>query len=245
MNKEDQIWQGVFLTIPTVFAYNLANDIAPDNQTSILYAMLFGGIGAMVGYGLFYFLKNKSKLIKVLSLAGFIIAAFLTVFLLSAKPSDEEILKGKWITQTIGEVQFDNPKELTLTSSEIPESVKWYYKELKTYSDSNQDRITIFLDSKIATDTIPIIESYSSYLEGMLQKQGVNEETFKIEPIISDKEEISAKFTFELNGKVVNGYGYMFKKGEILESIWLMPIKEGFSDEYIEEFEAGIFPNYK
>jgi uncharacterized membrane protein YeaQ/YmgE (transglycosylase-associated protein family) len=245
MNKEDQIWQGIFLTIPTVFAFNLANVIASDDQTSILYAMLFGGIGAMVGYGLFYFLKNKSKQIKILSLVGSIIAGFLSVFLLSAKPSDEEILKRKWITQTIGEVQFDNPQELILTSSEIPESVKWYYKSLKTYSDSNTDRITIFLDSKIATDTILIIDSYSNYLEGMLQKQGVNRETVKMEPLTSDKEEISAKFTFELNGKEVKGYGYMFKKGEILESIWLMPIKEGFSNEYIEEFEAGIFPNYK
>ncbi|MCJ8166447.1 hypothetical protein MKJ04_16500 [Pontibacter sp. E15-1] len=157
MNKEDQIWQGLFLTIPTVFAYNLADVIAPDDQTSILYAMLFGGIGAMIGYGLFYLLKGKSKQIKILSTVGITIAGFFSIFLLSAKPSDKEIIKQKWVTQTIGNVQFDNPEKLNLISAEIPESVKWYYKELKMYSDGNKDRITLFLDSKIATDTISIV----------------------------------------------------------------------------------------
>jgi hypothetical protein len=37
----------------------------------------------------------------------------------------------------------------------------------------------------------------------------------------------------------------MYKNENTLESIWLMPLERGFSKDYIEEFEAGIFPEYE
>lgn len=245
MNKEEQTWLSVFFGIPTIMGYYLADALAPDGKMEFLYSMLFGGVGAVLGYGLYYFIKGKSKGIKIGSAAGLFAVGAFAIYVAVSKPTDNEILKREWITQTIGEVQFDNPKRLALQTAEIPEAAKWFYKELKMYSDGDNDRLTTFMDSRITVDTLSIADAYSSALEGMLKKHNVKAEELKLETFSSDEAEISAMFTFDLSGERVNGYGHMFKKGQVLTSIWLMPIKRGFSREYIEEFEAGIIPNYK
>ncbi|MER2998904.1 hypothetical protein [Pontibacter populi] len=245
MNKDEQIWRGIFLVVPAILGYNMADAMAADDKMEILYAALFGGVGALVGAGIYYLVKEKGKGLKTASAAGLFAVGILALYLVTSQPTDEEILKGEWVTQTIGEVQFDSPEKLTLRTSEIPESTRWFYKQLKMYSDGNNDRLTAFMDSRIKADTLSIVDAYASALEGLLKKHNVSPERLKLETFSSDEEEISAMYTFDLKGERVNGYGHMFKKGEVLESIWLMPITRGFSREYIEEFEAGIFPNYK
>ncbi|WP_210466449.1 hypothetical protein [Rufibacter roseolus] len=244
MNKEEQTWWGVFLVIPMIFGYNLADALAPDDKTEFLYAALFGGAGALMGAGIYYLMKDKSKGLKIASATGLFAVGILALYWAVSQPTDEEILNTDWVTQTIGEVQFDSPEKLTLRTSEIPASAKWFYKEMKLYSDGKNDRLTTFLDSKITVDTLAIADAYSNALESMLKKHSINPAKLKLKTFSSDEEEISAMFTFDLNGETVNGYGHMFKKGEVLESVWLMPVTKGFSKEYIEEFEAGIIPNY-
>jgi hypothetical protein len=245
MNKEEQTWRGTFLVIPTILGYNLADALAPDDKMEFLYAALFGGAGALMGAGVYYLIKEKSKGLKITSAVGLFAVGILALYLATSEPTNAEILNREWVTQTLSGVQFDSPEKLTLRTTETPVSAKWFYKELKMYSDGNNDRLTIFMDSRITIDTLSVANAYASALEDMLKKQNVNPEKLKLETFSSDEEEISAMFTFDLNGERVNGYGHMFKKREVLASIWLMPIKRGFSREYIEEFEAGIFPNYK
>ena len=225
--------------------YNLADALAPNGEFKLLYSALFGGIGAVLGYGIYYFVKEKSKGFKIASAAGLFAIGVIALYLAVSKPTDNEILNREWLTQTIGEVQFDSPEKLTLQTAEIPEATEWFYKDLKMYSDRNNERLTTFMDSRVKVDTLSIADAYSSALEGMLKKHNVKPEELKLETFSANEEEISAMFTFNLNGEMVNGYGHMFKKGEVLSSIWLMPIKRGFSKEYIEEFESGISPNYE
>jgi hypothetical protein len=165
--------------------------------------------------------------------------------LLSSKPTDTEILDEEWTTQKIGMIEFDSPTKLELQTSKIPESVKWFYSEMNLYSDEGTDRITSFMESKILIDTLTIENAYSGALEGMLNKLNVNLDNVELEVFGADEEEVSSMFSFELNGDQVNGYGFMYMNKDKLESIWLMPIKRGFSKDYIEEFEAGIIPDYE
>ena len=96
------------------------------------------------------------------------------------------------------------------------------------------------MSSKIKVDTMPMEHLFSNALTGMLTKLQFDLNKFEFESIETDGQEISSRFSVEINGEKANGYGYMFKKDKNLESAWLIPIKRGFSKEYIEEFEAGI-----
>ena len=79
----------------------------------------------------------------------------------------------------------------------------------------------------------------------MFKKIKVNIEDVEFKTFEADEEEISSMFSFNLGKVKLNGYGFMYMKKNKLECIWLMPIKRGFSKDYIEEFEVGIIPDYK
>ena len=114
---------------------------------------------------------------------------------------------------------------------------------MKIYSDENKDRMTSFIQSELLVDTLTIRTAFVGALEGMLQKMEVNMDLVELEVFEADEETVSSMFSFELNGKPVNGYGYMHLKDKKLESIWLLPLRRGFSKEYIEVFEMGVIPD--
>lgn len=242
---EEQIWTMVMTVLPVVMLMNAGNELTDDSGIRVLYAGVFGGIGGLIGFSINYLTKDKSRFIKILASLSIIIICGLTIYFLSSKPTDKEILKQEWETQKIGKIEFDYPTKLKLQSSEIPESVKWFYSDLKLYSDGGNDRIASFLKTKISIDTLSIENAYSYQLEGMLKKMQVEIENVQLDVFLADEEEISSMFSYDLNGKQVNGYGFMYMYKNSLESIWLMPINQGFSKDYIEEFEAGIIPEYE
>ncbi|MCB9325362.1 MAG: hypothetical protein H6571_16610 [Lewinellaceae bacterium] len=242
---ENQIWTTVMTVLPVVILMNAGNELTDDNGMRVLYAGAFGGIGGLIGFVANYLTKDKNRFVKILTSILIVLSCGLTLFFLSSKPTDAEILDKEWTTQKIGMIEFDSPTKLELQTSEIPESVKWFYSEMNLYSDEGADRITSFMESKILIDTLTIENAYSGALEGMLSKLDVNMDNVELEVFGADEEEVSSMFSFELNGKKVNGYGFMYMNKDRLESIWLMPLKRGFSKDYIEEFEAGIIPDYE
>jgi hypothetical protein len=242
---ENQIWTTVMTVLPVVILMNAGNELTDDSGMRVLYAGAFGGIGGLIGFAANYLTKDKNRLVKILTSILIVLSCGLTLFFLSSKPTDAEILDEEWTTQKIGMIEFDSPTKLELQTSEIPESVKWFYSELNLYSDEGKDRITSFMETKILIDTLTIENAYSGALEGMLNKFDVNMDEVELEVFRADEEEVSSMFSFELNRKKVNGYGFMYMNKGRLESIWLMPLKRGFSKDYIEEFEAGIIPDYE
>jgi hypothetical protein len=242
---ENQIWTTVMTVLPVVILMNAGNELTDDSGMRVLYAGAFGGIGGLIGFAAYYLTKDKSRLVKILTSVLIVLSCGLTIFFLSSKPTDAEILDKEWATQKIGMIEFDSPTKLELQTSEIPESVKWFYSEMNLYSDEGKDRLTSFMKTKILIDTLTIDNAYSGALEGMLNKLDVDMDNVELEVFGADDEEVSSMFSFELNGEKVNGYGFMYMNKERLESIWLMPLKRGFSKDYIEEFEAGIIPDYE
>jgi hypothetical protein len=238
--EEKQIWQIIMTVIPVVMLANLGKELTSDSGMRIMYSGLFGGIGGLIGFVTKYLTEDKSRITKILASVGIIMISGTAVYLVTSKKTDEEIIHQKWIPQKIGLINFDTPEKLELQSDKIPESVKDYYDELNIYTDNNDDRITTVMSSKIKVDTMPIEHSFSNALTGMLTKLQFDLNKFEFESIETDGQEISSRFSVEINGEKAYGYGYMFKKDKNLESAWLIPIKRGFSKEYIEEFEAGI-----
>ena len=242
---ENQIWTMVMIVFPVVILMQAGNEMTDIYGMRILFAGAFGGIGGLIGFSANYLTKDKNRIVKILASILIVLSCGLSLYLLSSKPTDAEILDKEWITQKIGMIEFDSPTKLELQTSEIPESVKWFYSEMNLYSDKGTDRITTFMESKIFIDTITVENAYSGALEGMLNKLNVNMDDLELEVFSASKEEISSMFSFDLHGKKVYGYGFMLKNKDKLESIWLMPLKRAYSKDYIKEFDAKIITDYE
>lgn len=239
---ESQTWMISMIIIPVLVLTNIGEELTSDAGVQILYSGIFGALGGVIGFATHYLTKEKSRVYKVIGtlvVYGLSITAFA---LTASSPTDEEIMEEEWLTQTIGKVEFETPKKLELQNFELPDSVKWFYNKLNLYSDGEKERATMFLKANMTTDTISIENAYSSILEGMLNKMNINFETFDMDIFDSYDDEIYASFSFELKDEIVNGYGYLRIQGPSVESIWLMPIERGFSEEYIEYFDLGIYP---
>lgn len=237
---ENKFWTTVMSVVPIVILMNAGNELTDDSGMRVFYAGVFGGIGGLIGYAANYLTKDKNRVVKILISVLIILLCGLTLFFISLKPSDSKILDKDWITQKIGTIEFDSPTKLKYQTSEIPESMKWFYGEINLYSDGGADRLTSFIESKILIDTLTIENAYSGALEGILNKLDVKIDEVELEIFGADEEEVSSMFSFELNGKKVNGYGFIYLNKGRLESIWLIPLKRGFSKDYIEAFDARI-----
>lgn len=241
--KQDQLWLAMMTVLPVVILINASGEITDNAGMKLLYSGILGAIGGVIGYFGYHFTKDRSQTIKILTIILLVTISGLTVYAFSSQPTDNELLEQDWITQKIGTVEFDSPTELQLQVDIVPDSMKWFYSEMKVYWDERSDRITSFMQTRILVDTLLIEDAYLGALEGLLQKIEIPMDEVDLEIFGADEEEISAMFSFELKSEKVHGYGFMYKKGKLLESIWLMPIQRGFSREYIEEFDAGIFPD--
>ena len=242
---ENQIWTMVMTLLPVVILMNAGDELTNHSGMRVLYAGVFGGIGAIIGFAANDFTKDKPRLVKILTSSIIILSCGLTLFFLSSKPTDAEILDKEWTTQKIGQIEFDSPTKLERQTSEIPDADKWFYSQMNLYSDQGKDRITSFLETRFLVDTISIENAYSTTLEAMLNELNINLDDVELEISGADYEEVSASFSFLLNGEKVNGYGFMYMNKDRLESLWLIPLERGFSKDYIEEFEAGIFLDYQ
>ena len=241
---EKQLWTTFMTILPVVILINAGKKLTDDSVMQILYSGVFCGIGGLIGFTSDFLTKNTNRLIKILTITSLIVLSGLTIHFLAIEQTDEKILEQQWVTQKIGKIEFDTPTKLNLISSTIPDSVKWFYSEIKIYTDGKKDRLTSFTQTKILIDTLSINNAYTYSLDAMVKKLNTKIEEIDLEVFSSDDEEISAMFTINLNGKKVHGFGFMFLNGNTLESIWLTPVKRGFSREYIEIFKDGIYPDY-
>jgi uncharacterized membrane protein (Fun14 family) len=107
---ENQIWTTVMTVLPVVILMNAGNELTDDGGMRVLYAGVFGGIGGLIGFAANYLTKDKSRLIKILASLSILIICGLTVYFLTSKPTDKEILKQEWETQA----------ELTLGNRLLP-----------------------------------------------------------------------------------------------------------------------------
>lgn len=243
---ENQLWMMILIILPVTMLIPLSSVIADDGSNKILYAGVLGLAGGMLGALGVYITKDRSRTFKILTALFLVLICSLAIYLL--KPSETEVVKevayDEWITQQIGHIEFDTPTKLTLQSLAIPESARGFYSALNVYTDEGSDRIISFVESEILIDSLDVEDAFNHSLETMVSMINGDLEKFELEILEADFEEVSAIFSFELNKQRASGYGFMFLSEKSLESVWLMPLSKGFSKEFIEEFDAGVFPIY-
>lgn len=81
--KANQSWLLVFVIITSVVGTRLGGAMAPDANFEFLYGALFGGAGALVGAGVNYLLREKSKGFKIASAVSLLAVGTFTLFLVT------------------------------------------------------------------------------------------------------------------------------------------------------------------
>jgi len=232
----------VFAVLPATLLGQLGGDLSKlVGINSILLSAILGGIGGLAGLGTNKLAKDWSTPIKVTTLVAFFVVFGVLIRILLAPKTDEQLVAQDWVGQQIGGLHFESPSKLSLTSSTVPEATSNFYKSLEVYTDGNEDRLVMFLNSEILVDTLDLVDSFSGSLDGMLNNMGVTEMEL-LDDHYMDDEEIAAKFSFQVGNKEVVGFGYMRNVGRQLQSIWLMPVKRGFSIEFIDRLQTSIVP---
>jgi hypothetical protein len=69
-NKKERIWTALFLVTPVVMFSTIGENYTDNSINKILFAGVFGGLGGILGWGLFSFVKGKTTIIKVFSLTA-------------------------------------------------------------------------------------------------------------------------------------------------------------------------------
>ena len=122
---KEQIWIALFLVMPAIIISNFNEFIVDASLDRILLAGLFGGLGAAIGAILFQLTKNKSTLLRVLTLVLITAISFSALLYLNKNKtfSTCEICGYKAIKKNSRECSYCG----TLTWKEV--------KKLRGYSD--------------------------------------------------------------------------------------------------------------
>jgi len=73
------LWLALFAVLPASLLWPLSEYFAEPGITRTLISGLFGGLGFVVGLGLYYWTKNKSKKTKIIGLVAILIIGVTTI----------------------------------------------------------------------------------------------------------------------------------------------------------------------
>jgi hypothetical protein len=126
-DKKEQIWTALFLVTPLVILTRLSELIGDNATSGILFSGIFGGLGGLLGWTFYYFVKTKTTLTKIITLTVLIGLCITTIFITSTltkpKPTTCEIcgyLTLKPIDKECaycGNVTWDEEKRMTSFST--------------------------------------------------------------------------------------------------------------------------------
>lgn len=77
---ENQIWSMSMLVIPVVLLMNVGKSLTDNGGTEILFSGVFALIGAIIGFSVDYFTKEKSRIVKIVAMLSIIIACSLVIY---------------------------------------------------------------------------------------------------------------------------------------------------------------------
>lgn len=67
-DKKVQIWTVLFFVIPVMILSKVGKEFTDDSFYRILFTAIFGGLGGLLGIGLLQLVKNKSTVVKIISI---------------------------------------------------------------------------------------------------------------------------------------------------------------------------------
>lgn len=151
MDKKEQLWLTLFCTLPVAFLWPLGQQLAEPGVTRTLVSGVLGGLGAIIGFGLYYWLKNKSTKLKVIGLISILVLgiASMSVVIQMTKPvlNTCEICGYKAVDLKEGDCQYcGNPNWENLSyKNEYSDKYDWILEEqLFWFADEDTSKINFF-----------------------------------------------------------------------------------------------------
>jgi hypothetical protein len=229
--KKTDIWILLFILIPGFLFGKIAEIF---NDKSLAYTVVLTIIGVALGFLLHFLTKNKSLIIKIISLSFTIIIPFGVIFF-----SNQNEIEKEWLNQTINAVEFSAPYKLKLSQSDIPKELEEYYSKFEIYRDGKNDKSTIIYSIKLKDENIDLEDYFKQYLESI--KEIIP--SLKAVEIIEQKKtenDIYTRFKFITKNQSLNGSCRLIKKGKNINIFWLVPFSQDFSKKYIDKFDKSI-----
>jgi hypothetical protein len=88
-NKKEQIWTALFVVTPAVIFSNFSEFFTDSSPNKILFAGVFGGLGGLLGWGLYFFVKSKTIIIQITSLTALLGLGISTILFASTLTKPE------------------------------------------------------------------------------------------------------------------------------------------------------------
>lgn len=231
--KTQDYWKLIFIIVPAILYGNIAKLI---NDKNLAYTFGFTVLGVCLGFLLHYLTKNKIIIIKLISIVILVLIPF--AFMISSNQK-EDLLKKEWSSHKFDRIEFSSPNKLKLISSKVPNKLNEYYKKYEVYSDGANNRRTSIYSIGLKDDNIDI----DNYLKQYLDRIKTNIPSLSSVEIIEQKNnkiDIYTKYKFIINNNDFTGFCRLMKNNNEINMFWLIPISEGFSNEYIKRFNESI-----
>ena len=246
-DKKELNWMMATMVLPMVLLMNFGRDLGQESVNRVIFSGLFAGLGVGIGYLFYYFSKKKSTAIRIAAIVFETMICVIALVAFRPNPTDNELIGRKWKTQKLGEFEFDTPSLFEGVENNNTFIKSESIKIFNSVVEEKYDRKTLYLKVQLKSDSAVIANIFQNMLSGLIvdselaryqrKFEVMEEETFENGETI-----YSAKFSLEHEGEKFNGMGYLQVNGKVLESLWLIPQENSFSDDYIEEFEFGIIP---
>jgi transcription elongation factor Elf1/phage shock protein PspC (stress-responsive transcriptional regulator) len=82
-NIKGQIWTALFLVTPVVMFSTFSDNFTNSSTNKIIFAGVFGGLGGLLGWGLYFIVKSKTTIIKIVSLTALLGLGISTILFIS------------------------------------------------------------------------------------------------------------------------------------------------------------------
>ena len=241
-NKKESTWLILFMAIPAAMAVPASDLFDASGITSTLIAATIGGLGGLVGFGGYYLVKNQSNGVRGLALAGQVVLLIGGLLLIKSSLAPSEVPYDDWQDYELGLFSFASPHALEQTELQVPEGQN-LITDVDLWTYEMKGKLIGYMHWECASDTMQVVTAFDRVLSTMLNKLPYTPTGLEFEVLdqLDDLLEVNLQWLHE--GDTLKGYGMMVKKEKLLESMWLLPLNESFSDMFIEDFGLNVVPD--
>ena len=235
--KKADYWIIAFSVILLIGFPYLGRIFFSDKNAGVI-SLIFGGLGGLAGFGIYTIVQKRNKNVKIAALTAEIIIVLTLVYSAAWFFSDQQLVKRNWKTHKIEMVSFQHPnkfKEIQL------KNVDNKFSRMQVFSDGNKDRLAMYMIYDFKDDPPEIQKSIEGSIENVLNTLNATNINYFDWRFVIDTYE--TKFSYGIDGKPFTGFGFIFKQDKHFESIFIVPAKRKYSEEYIKKIRNSIRHN--
>ena len=236
---ENIIWMIGFVIVPFVLLRPIVGDLLMGNAKS-MGSIILSAVGGMIGMGVFQLTATKDRKTKIIAMTAMLAILMALVVIARRKENDDDLVSDNWELQHIGALEFETPNELKRISAP---STGELFATPQLYTFNDGDRIISAYSATLKSDSTSIVDAFTAVMEQSLLSMNIDLNSVEMDDINADENTLSTKFSIPSGDTTLLGFGYLFKHQTMIESLWLFPLRKGFSESYIKKFKEGIVTN--